>query len=116
MTDPDETIGRYASRATVLGTVLLVAVTATASAQPHGGSAGGSMGGWGAVGGWLFRWPVLLLGLLALPVVWTGSRRSGDRVDRAEGPDRALEKLRERYARGGLSTDEFERRRRNLQS
>ncbi|ELZ09592.1 SHOCT domain-containing protein [Natrinema thermotolerans] len=116
MTDPRDAIERYAGRATALGVVFLVAAATTASAQPHGGSAGGSMGGWGAVGGWLFRWPVLLLGLLALLVVWAGSRRPGDRIDRADRSDRALEQLRERYARGELSTDEFERRRRNLQS
>jgi len=116
MTDPYETIGRYASRATAFGAVLLVAATATASAQPHGGSAGGSIGGWGAFGGWMFLWPVVLLGLLPLLVVWAGSRRRGGRTDRNDRPDRALEELRERYARGELSEEEFERRRHNLQS
>ncbi|UHQ95160.1 SHOCT domain-containing protein [Haloterrigena alkaliphila] len=118
MTDPHETIGRYASRATAFAAVLLVAATATASAQPHGGGAGGGMGGWGAFGGWMFLWPIVLLGLLALLIVWAGSRRRGDRIDRtdrADRPDRALEELRERYARGEISEDEFERRRRNLQ-
>ncbi|ELY66351.1 SHOCT domain-containing protein [Natrinema versiforme] len=117
MTDPHETIGRYASRATALGVALLVAATATASAQPHGGGAGGSMGGWGAFGGWTFLWPIVLLGLLALLIVWAGGRRRGDRIDRtdlADRPDRALEELRERYARGELSDEEFERRRGNL--
>ncbi|AEH39430.1 SHOCT domain-containing protein [Halopiger xanaduensis] len=113
MTDPHETIGRYAGRATAFTAVLLVAATATASAQPHGGGAGGSMGGWGAFGGWMFLWPIVLLGLLALLITWAGSRHRDDRADR---PDRALEELRERYARGELSEDEFERRRRNLQS
>ncbi|PGF14050.1 hypothetical protein CP556_23590 [Natrinema sp. CBA1119] len=120
MTDPYETIGRYASRATAFGAVLLVAATATASAQPHGGGTGGAMGGWGAFGGWMFLWPFVLLGLLALLVVWAGSRRRGDRTDRtdradrADRSDRALEELRERYARGELSEEEFERRRHNL--
>lgn len=108
MTDPLEVIGRYAERSTALGAVLLVVATATASAQPHGGSAGGSMGGWGAFSGWMF---LLLLGLLALLVIWAGSRRRDDRPDRS---DRALEELRGRYARGELSEEEFERRRHNL--
>ena len=111
MTDSLEMIGRFAERSTVLGAVLLVVATATASAQPHGGGAGGSMGGWGAFGGWMFLWPIVLLGLLALLIVWAGSRRRDDRPDRS---GRALEELRGRYARGELSEEEFERRRHNL--
>ncbi len=111
MTDRRDTIGRLARRVTVLGTVLLVAATATASAQTHGRGGGGPMGGWGGFGGWMFLWPILLFGLLVLLVVWAGSRHRGDRTDRH---DRALEELRERYACGELSDEEFERRRRNL--
>ncbi|RKD88583.1 putative membrane protein [Halopiger aswanensis] len=74
------------------------------------------MGSWGVFGGWMFLWPIVLLGLLALLIVWAGSRHRGDRIDRTDRPDRALEELRERYARGEFSDEEFERRRRNLQS
>lgn len=118
MTDPHERIGRYASRTTAFAAVLLVAATATASTQPHGGGAGGGMDDWGTFGGWMSLWPIVLLGLLALLIVWAGSRRRGDRIDctdRADRPDHAFEELRERYARGEISEDEFERRRRNLQ-
>ncbi|WP_306060846.1 SHOCT domain-containing protein [Natronococcus wangiae] len=113
-----DALGRSAGRATVSGAVFLVAATATASAQTHGGG-GGPMGGWDGFGGWMFLWPILLLGLLALLVVWAGSRRRGDRtvhIDRSDHGDRTLEQLRERYARGEFSDEEFERRRRNLQS
>lgn len=113
MTELRETFGRYARRVTVFG-ALLVAATATVSAQPHGGGDGGAMGGWGAFGGWMFLWPVVLIGLLALLVFWAGSRPRSERTDSPDRPDRALEELRERYARGDLSDEEFERRRRNL--
>ncbi|WP_249038833.1 SHOCT domain-containing protein [Haloterrigena salifodinae] len=88
MTDLRRTIGQYAGRATAFGAVLLVAATATASAQTHGGGADGSMGGWGAFGGWMLLWPVVLIGLLALLVVWAGSRRRGHRIDRTDRTDR----------------------------
>ncbi|RKD89012.1 putative membrane protein [Halopiger aswanensis] len=77
------------------------------------------MGSWGGFGSWMSLWPVLLLGLLALLVVWVGSRRLDARAARAgrsDRDDRALEELRERYARGDLSEEEFERRRRTLQT
>jgi len=112
MTDPYETIGRYASRATAFGAVLLVAATATASAQPHGGSAGGSIGGWGAFGGWMFLWPVVLLGLQPCwssgPAVGAGAAAPTAMTD----PTARSRNSRERYARGELSEEEFERRRR----
>ncbi|WP_265109868.1 SHOCT domain-containing protein [Halosolutus halophilus] len=110
MTQLRETIGRYARRFAVTGAVLLVAATATGAAQGHGGT-GGTMGGWGGFGGWMFLWPVLLFGVLALLALWTGSR---GREARTARPDRSLAELRERYARGELSDEEFERRRRNL--
>ena len=62
------------------------------------------MGWWG----W-FLWPVLLLlggaGAYAL-------LRGGD----GGGSDDALSALRERYARGDIDDEEFERRRQTLQS
>ncbi|MCU4744531.1 SHOCT domain-containing protein [Natronoglomus mannanivorans] len=109
MMQPRQTLGRYCGRFAAIGAVLLVTMTGTGAAQGHGG-AGGTMGNWGAFGGWMILWPVVLIGLLALLVLWTGSRPGSER------PDRALEELRERYARGDLSDDEFERRRRNLRT
>nr|WP_090623249.1 SHOCT domain-containing protein [Natrinema salaciae] len=112
MIDRRDTLGRSAGRVTVVSAVFLVAATATASAQTHGGG-GGPMGGWGGFGGWMFLWPILLFGLVALIAVWVAGLR---RVARTDRPDHALEELRERYARGDLSEDEFERRRRKLRT
>jgi len=107
------------TRTGVFATALLV-VTGGASAQ-HG--SGGMMGGGGygtfGIPGLGFVFPVLLvLGTVAL----LAYAREGFRPD-ASGEtdvgrgrsDRALDTLRERYARGELEDEEFERRRAELE-
>ena len=82
------------------------------------GGMGGMMGA-----GWMnaVMWVNLLfgLGLLALVTIgviagirWLVKSSTVSRASR--GPDRALETVHERYARGEISRDEFERMRRNL--
>ncbi|WP_332897333.1 SHOCT domain-containing protein [Haladaptatus sp. CMSO5] len=113
MTQLTAHIGRTARRLGMLAVPLLVATTGTAAAM--GGSSGGGMmgGGWGVFGGTMGLWGLLWLGLLlAIPlslVVMLGKRRE---AGRSEDP---LSILRERYARGDLSDDEFERRRAQLE-
>ncbi|OGA06767.1 MAG: electron transporter RnfE [Betaproteobacteria bacterium RIFCSPHIGHO2_12_FULL_69_13] len=75
----------------------------------------GDMGwgaGWGLFGGvgMLLWWALLILGIAVL-VKWLIGGSS-----RAAGPagDRALEVLRERYARGEIDKDEFDKRKRDL--
>ena len=93
---------------------LLVVATGTAAA--HGdGSYGGVMGGggWGILGGTMGFWGVLWMGLLiAVPLILIYSlhERGAD-----GGDERSLSVLRERYARGELSDDEFDRRRELLE-
>lgn len=75
-----------------------------------GGGWGGGMGGVPFLG---FLWPLLLLAGL----VWllsNGLGTDGHAGDRRSG-DTARETLRERYARGEISEDEFEARRRRLE-
>ena len=106
--------GRTARRLATLAIPLLVATTGTAAA--HGGRSygGGTMGGGGGLfGGAMGLWGLLWMGLLiAIPLylVVALARRDGDRSD-----ERPLWVLRERYARGELSDDEFERRRERLE-
>lgn len=71
---------------------------------------GGMMSGFGMMGGVMFLWPILLIGLILVLVMGLG--------DQSETRDRdaALTVLRERYARGELSDEEFEERRRQLRS
>ncbi|QFU83167.1 SHOCT domain-containing protein [Natronorubrum aibiense] len=121
MLQPRDLLGRYVGRATASGAVLLVAASTAVTAQGHGG-AGGAMGGWGPVGGWMVLWPVVLLGVLALVAAWAVGRGRDDRPQRDERvhdhtdrSDPALVELRERYARGELSEEEFAQRRRTLQ-
>lgn len=73
------------------------------------------MDGWGPDWGWfaighVLWWVVLVVALIVL-LRWAvprGARRS------AAGPDRALELLRERFARGEIDETEFEARKRAL--
>jgi putative membrane protein len=108
MTTAREQFGRDVSMLAATVVVLVVA-TGTAVAQSHGGTMGGQ-GGWV----WLF-WPLLAVGLLALAAGWAVSRHGGSTArERTGTADRTLEELRERYARGDIAEEEFERRRRTL--
>lgn len=109
----DHTPGRTARRTTILVASLLVAGSGTAAAHGSGGYGGGAMGGgWGLFGGAMGGWGLLWMGLLlAIPVylVFALVTRADDRTD-----ERPLSVLHERYARGELTDDEFERRRERL--
>ena len=121
MTTIIDTLGRTARRTAMLTVPLLVAATGTAAA--HGGYGGGMMGGYGGStmggGGWglfggtmgLFGilWMVLLLAVPAYFVYALVTRESSDKGTRP------LSVLQERYARGELSDEEFERRRAQLE-
>ncbi|WP_423999152.1 SHOCT domain-containing protein [Haloarcula salina] len=113
MTQFTTQVGRIARRLTLLAVPLLIATTGTAAAM-GGGYGGGMMGGgWGLIGGAMGLWGLLWMGLLiAVPLylVFALAGRDGDRSD-----ERPLAVLRERYARGELSDDEFERRREQLE-
>lgn len=98
----------------VVGIPLLVGASGTVAAHGGGGIGGGMMGGgWGGMGGLgglglfgggMFLWPLLLIGLVLAVVYGVGNR------GRTDQPDRVLTELRERYARGDLSDEEFEAR------
>lgn len=103
---------RTAIRLTILAVPALVMTSGTAIAQSSG--YGGMMGGgWGLFGGAMGLWGLLWMGLLiAVPVYLVyalGTRR------RDEDDQRPLSVLRERYARGEISDDEFDRRREQLE-
>ncbi len=79
----------------------------------------GNMMGWGwQGGGWsvfgtvfmLLWWALIILGIVML-VRWLAG--AGGRRERQVG-DRALEILRERYARGEIGKEEFDSRKRDL--
>jgi putative membrane protein len=70
-------------------------------------------GGWGLFGGTMGLWGLLWMGLLlAIPLylVYAVLRRADDGES-----ERPLSVLRERYARGKLNDEEFERRREQLE-
>lgn len=99
----------------------LLATVGTASAQHGGGGMmGGGYGGFGIPGFGLVFWVLLGLGVVGLLAYARDGR--GSRADTAArtttGPrhaDRALKTLRERYARGDRTDEEFERRRAELE-
>lgn len=109
------TFGRTARRTATVAVPLLATATGTAAAHGGGGTGGGMMdgGGWGVVGGTMVLWGLLWMGLLvALPLLLGYAflvRGSG------ASADRPFALLRERYARGELSEEEYERRREHLQ-
>jgi len=120
MTDSSRAaVGRIVRIALV---TLLVALAATGPAAAHAGDDGahhhdgwmGTHGGMGWGMGWWgwFLWPaLLLLGGVAAYALLSSAGGSGDSPS-----DDALSALRERYARGDIDDEEFERRRQTLQS
>lgn len=82
----------------------------TTGGMGMGGLGGGGMGTWGT--GFGILWPLLwLVGLVVILVIvgYVILRRH-----ERGGSDRAVGELRQRYARGEIDADEFERRRRQL--
>jgi putative membrane protein len=95
--------------------VTIVATTGTAAAHGGGSYDGGMMGGsgWGLLGGAMGLWGLLWMGLLiAVPLYVVYALLDGGARDNDE---QSLSVLRERYARGELSDDEFDRRREQLE-
>lgn len=105
----------------MLAIPLLVAATGTAAAQGGGsygscagGFASGSMGGgWGHFGGGTGLWGLLWMVILVAVLLYIGYVLLDRRSDGTD--ERSLSVLRERYARGELSDDEFARRRKQLE-
>ncbi|MFW6448037.1 MAG: SHOCT domain-containing protein [Halobacteriota archaeon] len=100
----------------LIAMIVVPAVLVVFMMPAMGGWVGGHMGNgaWGGTRG-VWAWLVIWLGLLLAIVV------VGYLVIRAMGPgadastDEALEELRLAYARGDLTTEEFEERRRQLE-
>ncbi|AUV84373.1 hypothetical protein C2R22_22790 (plasmid) [Salinigranum rubrum] len=117
MTSQLGTLRRNGLKIAVVAVPLLVGASGTAAA--HGGGYGGGMmgsgwsgigglGGFGMLGGGMLLWSLLLIGLVLALVYGVGRGNGTDRGDTA------LAELRERYARGELSDEEFESRRASL--
>ncbi|MHB0922045.1 MAG: SHOCT domain-containing protein [Thiomonas delicata] len=78
----------------------------------------GMMGGWGGFGlGWLFMllWWALILAVVVGLIRWLFTGHSSDSGVRSEGKMH-LDILKERYARGEIDRDTYERTRRDLES
>lgn len=99
------------------GSALVFAVTGTATAQMgggHSGGTGGMGGGMAGFGWWPILWSLILLSVVL--IVGYGVYTHGRTPDTEQSQtDTALSSLRSRYARGELSEEEFEERRRRLE-
>lgn len=95
----------------------------SAFAQQRGDPGGwgmgpGMMGGWGM--GWfgmvwmLVFWVLVLLGIVFL-IKWLIKTTSSGKIDAHTG-SKAIDILKERYARGEISKEEFETMKKDLQS
>jgi len=114
MTQLTTHIGRTARRLAILSIPLLVVATGTAAGHGGGSYGGGTMGGgWGLFGGAMGLWGVLWMGLLfavAIYLVYAFLNRGSGGND-----EQSLSVLRERYARGDLTDEEYEQRRDTLE-
>ena len=70
------------------------------------------MGNWGGFGWWWMAlwWVLIIAGIVAL-VRWFSTRAP----EEEKPPSRALEVLKERYARGELDREGYEKKRRDLE-
>ncbi len=73
------------------------------------GMMGGGMGIWMLLG--IVFWILLIVGIVLL-VVWVVQKAMGGGADRLE--ESALEILKKRYARGEISKEEYEEKKRDL--
>lgn len=75
------------------------------------GSMMGYGGSWGALGilHMVLWWVLIILGIVVL-VKWLAGGKNRSQA----GSDRALDILRERYARGEIEKDEYDKRRQDL--
>lgn len=111
-----------AARFTAAAALTSAAAALTSAAAPALAEAGPDWPGWG-FGGW--GWGHMAFGGITMVLVWAGiilvivllvRGLGGLSAPRETGPGRqtALEILDERYARGEISKDEYEERRRTL--
>ena len=72
----------------------------------------GMMGGWGGFGWlWMVLWWALIVAGIVVLVRWFSARAAED--EKPEG--KALDLLKERYTRGELDRDTYEKMRRDLE-
>ncbi len=94
-------------------TVLLWPVTAFANGNDR------HMGDWGhMMGGGMFMWiPFLLIIVVAIYLILQSTKsRSSDSSFKESPPETAIEILKERYAQGKITKEEFERMKKDLES
>lgn len=79
------------------------------------------MSDWGSIGGWgmgfgivfmLLFWGLVILGIIAL-ARWLMTQSSSSRNSRGKSP---LEIVQERYARGEINREEYEQKKRDLET
>ncbi|WP_433633534.1 SHOCT domain-containing protein [Halomicrococcus sp. NG-SE-24] len=110
-----DTFGRTTRRLTTFAITLLVTASGTATAHGGGSYTSGMMGGggWSPFGGLMGFWGLLWMALLfAIPVllVYAFATRGSKKSE-----SRSRSVLRDRYARGEISDNEYKRRQKQLE-
>ena len=102
---------------TILGIIIVLSIVS-------GAMYGWPYGGWGMMGpgmmagfGWMWLMPVLgivFLGLIIWAIVASVRSSNGSKGSDSSKADSALEVLKNRYARGEISKEEYEEKRKDL--
>jgi putative membrane protein len=118
----DETMTSLRIFATTAGILLLSPALAVAQEVPRQGYYGGHMWGDGMWGGMIFGpllmifYIALLVGVIVIVVRWLSGSSLGGHLPSSQARSSALDILKERFARGEIDKDEFDERRRVLES
>jgi putative membrane protein len=87
-------------------------IEVTAMMSGYGSAMGG---GWGLGMGFGWIVPIVVIGLVVWAVIAFARSRAGGAGNESAAPDRSLAVLKERYARGELDSDTFQRMRAELE-
>jgi putative membrane protein len=125
MNDSDKRNWVFVAVLVAVGVLVVLPVLLMAVMMGGGMMVGGMMGGWrtdAGSGNYWWNWVlmllfwVLLIGGVGALVAWA-VRRVGPPSDRgASRPDEAMEILKQRYARGEITAEQFEQIKRDLTS
>ena len=113
---------RLCSFGATAGVLLLSPALAVAQEIPSHPYYGGHMWGNGMWGGGIFGplmmifYIVLLVGVIVIVVRWLSGSSLGGNLPASQAGGDAMEILKKRFARGEIDKDEFDERRRTLES
>ena len=102
----------------VVVVAIIVVVSFSMMAMMGGYGWGGMMGhgmmGWGGMGfGWMMLWPMIFFVIIIIGIYFVVTWLKGE-AKAPHAPDSTLEILKERYAKGEITGEEFRKMKRDL--